>query len=163
MTVYRIQDQEGRGPFRPGFSHRWLDEMKPNEHELVAWPVQFPHLLPVVMRSRFCYFGCACKSPDQLRRWFSISEMERLREFGYSAIKLKVDKILGESDVQLVFQRTKPLTQEVEPFELYEILDLGATEPTTESLLRRVRQNEPKGSQRPEAPPLQTTHYALLR
>lgn len=120
LTVYRIQDLEGRGPFRPNFSHLWLDpDPKLHESKLVPWPEQFPEAFFRIRVFRTIYCGCGCESPDQLKLWFSESEVNRLRRFGYTAVKMSVDEILGQSDVQTVFRRLKPLRMDVEPFHLY--------------------------------------------
>lgn len=120
MTVYRIQDKDGRGPFKPGFSKRWLDpEPKPNEELLVPWPIQFPDVLFRIQVFHVVYCGCACMSPEQLRMWFSQSEFKRLKRFGYQSVTLEVDEVLGQSEVQLVFRRIKPIRLDTQPFELY--------------------------------------------
>ena len=40
MRIYRIQDAEGRGPYRPGFSNKWLDE-NPRALGLLPWFEEF--------------------------------------------------------------------------------------------------------------------------
>ena len=35
-TVYRVQDADGRGPFKPGFSHQWVEERADHEN-LLPW------------------------------------------------------------------------------------------------------------------------------
>lgn len=120
MKVYRIQDKDGRGPFKPGFSKRWLDpEPKPNEELLVPWPYQFPDILFRIQVEGTINFGCACASPEQLQMWFSESEYNRLKRFGYKSVTLEIDEILGQSDIQLVFRRLKPIKVDAMPFALY--------------------------------------------
>lgn len=48
------------------------------------------------------------------------NEYAKLRSFGYQSVKMEVGRILGQSNIQLVFERAKPLRVDVEPFELYE-------------------------------------------
>lgn len=118
--IYRIQDHEGRGPFRPGFSHKWLDpEPKPNEEKLIPWPVQFPEVFFAMRVFRTIYCGCGCSTQEQLKLWFSRAEIDRLSKYGYRVVRMDVEEVLGQSDVQLVFRRLKPLRLDVEPFELY--------------------------------------------
>lgn len=120
MIVYRIQDKDGRGPFKPGLSERWLDpEPKPHEETLVPWPIQFPDVLFHIQASRQKYCGCACASPEQLRLWFSVSEFKRLNALGYQSVMFEPYEILGQSDVQLVFRRLEPLHKNVLRFLLY--------------------------------------------
>ena len=53
--------------------------------------------------------GCAFRSLAGLRRWFSESELSRLRVYGYAVVTMDADIILGESERQLVFSRRRPL------------------------------------------------------
>jgi hypothetical protein len=55
-----------------------------------------------------------------LRRWFTRTEYAALRGYGYQAVRLQVGRILAESPIQCVFERSKPLARDIEPFELYE-------------------------------------------
>ena len=120
-TVYRVQDAKGRGPFRPGFSEKWVEE-RPDHDNLQPWLIEFPDVLKSIRtRQQFshCSYGCGCKSLDQLRRWFTRSEYSRLKEFGYSAVVLQVDRILAQSEVQCVFERELPLTWGAKAVELW--------------------------------------------
>lgn len=116
--IYRVQDPDGRGPWKPGFSHRWAEDRPKEEYEaLVPWPVQFGNVLrhSIVGMS----LGCGCRSLEQLRRWFTPKEYATLRSFGYCAVKMETGRILAESDIQCVFERAMPLREGVEPVELY--------------------------------------------
>lgn len=119
QTVYRVQDIEGRGPWRPGFSRYWVRDRADHDN-LQPWPVQFGHDL--IKRSGWPFgkhYGCACRTLDQLRRWFAADEYATLQSYGYSAVQMEVDQVLAESDIQLVFVRSKPLRIGVEPVDLY--------------------------------------------
>ena len=111
--VYRVQDGSGRGPYRPGFSHLWTDVT----HALRN-PTYFAELgwEPSEMADKFATYekgGCGKRTVEQLRRWFSEAERARLNARGYSIVRMKVDRILAESDRQLVFARKTPLKQNV--------------------------------------------------
>jgi len=94
MRIYRIQDKQGRGPFKPGFSDKWLedrddwDALKPWYDEM--GPV---HRLGIAGMS----MGIGCRSLDQLRRWFSAGEYLTLLRHGYQAVGMNAGRILGES------------------------------------------------------------------
>lgn len=120
-TIYRIQDADGRGPWKPGFSHRWV-QYREDCDNLVPWFVEFDRceILVSVRRLRNCFFGVGCRSREQLRRWFTKQEYSTLLEFGYRSVKMEVDTILAESDIQIVFMRVSPLKRDVEPFDLYD-------------------------------------------
>lgn len=118
--VYRVQDAIGRGPWRPGFSHLWVED-RPDHKHLLPWMQEFGHdAIPRTGRPFAEYFGCACRTIEQLRRWFTESEYATLRHYGFMAVKLQADRVLRESDIQLLFQRTRPLAYGAEPFGLYE-------------------------------------------
>lgn len=115
--VYRIQDKEGRGPWKPGLSKHWI-EPRPDHDQLIPWYQEFgPVHLSAIHGMRI---GCACTSLDQLRRWFSPTEYQRLIEFGYRAVRMEVGRILAQSDIQCIFERAKPLHRDVTPFDLYD-------------------------------------------
>ena len=117
--VYRVQDADGRGPFRPGFSHWWVEE-RPDHDNLVPWMQQFGHdAIPRTGWPFGKHFGCACRTLDQLRRWFTASEYATLQRFGFQAVSMDVARVLHESEIQLLFQRAKPLRADVSPVDLY--------------------------------------------
>lgn len=114
-TVYRVQDKDGRGPWKPGFSHRWVEDRE-DHNNLPPWFVEFGRI-----DSRGIYgmtMGSACMSAEQLRRWFTASEYATLRKFGYQAVKMDAC-VLAESEVQCFIQRAKPFNEDVEVVELY--------------------------------------------
>jgi len=107
MTVYRIQDKEGRGPYKPGFSHRWTDDTidpakRPSIMEEFGWDI-------CKKAGANQSVGCAFRDMTQLRRWFTAEEIKKLYGFGYAITKMEADAILGESEKQLVIARNKPL------------------------------------------------------
>lgn len=119
VRVYRVQDAEGRGPFRPGFSHWWVEE-RPDHDNLVPWMQQFGHdAIPRTGWPFGKHFGCACRTLGQLRRWFTASEYTTLQRFGFQAVSMEADRVLHESEIQLLFQRAKPLRADVSPVDLY--------------------------------------------
>lgn len=119
--VYRVQDMDGRGPWKPGFSHRWVEDRP--EHEFAALmpgPLEFAAVIrSVILRSRGANIGYGCRSLKQLRRWFTAGEHATLIQFGYQVVRMKVDRILAESEIQCVFERAEPLRKNVEAIELY--------------------------------------------
>lgn len=122
IIIYRIQDRHGRGPWKPGFSDKWV-EYRPDCENLVPWSLQFGDILSKELRG--FNFGCGCGSVQQLKRWFIPKEYETLLKHGYQAVQMEVHKIIAESDIQLVFSRLKPLRWDVMPFELYSVNNLA--------------------------------------
>ena len=117
-TVFRIQDAEGRGPWKPGFSHVWVED-RPDHDNLVPWYLEFGDV------TKWAIYGMAlgtgCSTVAQLQRWFTPSEYSKLLGLGYRAVRMEVGRILAESDIQCVFERSKPLREDVEPIDLYEL------------------------------------------
>ena len=68
------------------------------------------------------HMGCGCRTVEQLRRWFTATEYEKLATLGFQAVRMRVGRILAESDKQLVFDRVAPLREDVEPFDLYALV-----------------------------------------
>ena len=118
MIVYRVQDSEGRGPWRPGFSKHWVRE-RDDHANLVPWMQEFGDIIPRGGSGFGKHCGCACKTIEQLRRWFSADEYETLLSFGFQAVQMDIDRVLAESDIQLVFQRQRPLRIGIEPVSLW--------------------------------------------
>ena len=117
VKVYRIQDSEGRGPFRPGFSHIWRDE---RGEDFPPWYAEMPEVLAKLQGEQQFAIGTGCKSHEQLRKWFTEDEYYRLVLLGYSAVELDADKTYGESENQCVFGRRKLLRNGARKFALYD-------------------------------------------
>jgi len=112
-SIYRIQDKDGRGPYKPGWSHVW------QEHRCLIDGCKHPTMMdefPWVLdkiKLRFCvsggHFGCGFRTMEQLQQWFNAEEIEKLKRFDYRIVKIPADEILAESEKQLVFWCKKPL------------------------------------------------------
>ena len=114
--IVRIQDRDGRGPWKPGFSRVWVED-RPDHDLLVPWYQQFGWVQSKCIVGM--YMGCGCRTVEQLRRWFTPTEYSRLLTHGYRAVRLDVGRILAESDIQLVFELARPLREAARPFDLY--------------------------------------------
>lgn len=118
--VYRIQDADGRGPWRPGFSHKWVEDRTDDEFlALVPWTLQFDTRKIVREHLVGMHLGCGCLTLEQMQRWFRPSEYETLLRYGYRAIRMDDVRVLAQSDIQCVFLRAKPLNKDVVGVELY--------------------------------------------
>ena len=117
-TVFRIQDVNGRGPYKPGFSRVWLDaDHEEAKAHLVPWFEELGRVDRLALYGSVV--GCGCVSVEQLRGWFTPSEYGRLVGHGYRAVKMDRVRILAQSSIQCVFERAGALSEGVEPFELY--------------------------------------------
>jgi hypothetical protein len=119
MIFYRVQSiVDGRGPWRPGFSKKWLDNSRTDEEyrRLPLWTKEFDRW-KILREAGHEYVGCGCVSPEQLRLWFTPLEYSRLIALGFLAVQFTDARLLAQSDVQCVFSRKKPLYDDVKPFD----------------------------------------------
>ena len=108
--VYRVQDSEGRGPFRPGFSQRWSDlDFTPGMEQLPTIIEEFGRDIFQRLGRPGEHYGTAVRDVDGLKRWFSPTERERLEKLNFRIVFLRVNRVLAESKNQLLFARTRPL------------------------------------------------------
>jgi hypothetical protein len=111
--LYRIQDREGRGPFKPGFTMTWISDRDSERYrmgsifeELGLPPGDLHRLIPFGVHA-----GCACVSEEQLRRWFTREEMRRLKRAGYGVCEFEPDIIIAETATQVLFGMKSPLSE----------------------------------------------------
>ena len=83
--LLRIQDAEGRGPWRPGFSQMWID---PEKDDSFCPPlmVEFPNWHKAIAKARKTgrpHVGCVAYGAQGLHAWFTPSEIGKLRAFGF--------------------------------------------------------------------------------
>ena len=114
LTLYRVQDLEGRGPYRPGFSDTWTDPDNdgancPNEFT----PKQIAELAALAKSKFSARIAFAFRSLEQLHRWFRPAELRRLQLCGYSIVSIDADAILAETNNQVLFMRRAPLRRGV--------------------------------------------------
>lgn len=108
--VFRIQDREGRGPFRPGFSKMWLDEDIGTRVMLPSWIEEFgTEIASEAIAAGLSVFS-AVRDIEQIRNWFSDTERQRLYQFGYFLVEVPNVRIIGESAHQVLCARELPLT-----------------------------------------------------
>jgi hypothetical protein len=102
--LWRIEDADGRGPFRPGFSHRWRSpagkDFPPPWVEAGISVADFSDLFTDGFQG-----GCACRSRRDLHQWFNFRERERLSKLGFRTVCFTPDRILLETPTQVVFER----------------------------------------------------------
>lgn len=108
MRLWRIEDSEGRGPFRPGLSVQWRDgegnDFKAPWQEAGLSVAEFQNLFS----SRSAKRGVACRSREQLQEWFSRSERRRLKRLGFREVEIDGADVLLETPTQVVFEVPLP-------------------------------------------------------
>lgn len=106
IQLYRWQDADGRGPYKPGTSHFWADE--DNQSANPPFFIEFGWGVIDLCRSDE-NMGCAFRTIEQAHRWFTPKERERMYLMGYRFGRICADRVLAESEHQVVFARKKPL------------------------------------------------------
>lgn len=109
-SLVRIQDWEGRGPWRPGFSRRWIDEAsdKPLPPPLME---EFANLDAVCAKAhrQGYHIGCAFHGWQGVLDWLTPIELKRLDAFGFKFVDASTCRILLKSDHQAVIASRTPL------------------------------------------------------
>lgn len=111
LRLYRVQDGDGRGPWKPGFSGRWVDtnsSQKLQEDVVSAFGLGWRDEIPAGW-----HCGCACRTLEALLAWFTPVEMRRLEGFGYAPVVIDADAIIRENSDQVIFARRKRLDKGV--------------------------------------------------
>ena len=88
MRLFRIQDADGRGPWKPGFSMKWID-MDKDDRLCPPMMVEFPewrYKVDAAAAMGCRHFGCCMIGMAGFHRWFTPAEIERLRGFGYRLV-----------------------------------------------------------------------------
>jgi hypothetical protein len=103
-------------PWKPGFSHNWVIDRQDHDN-LLPWPIEFGRVDRYLLNGEYC--GCGCRNIRQLKRWFTKREYKTLKGYGYSAVMMEVNRVLVESETQLVFGRAKKLNEDFKTIKLY--------------------------------------------
>lgn len=111
ITIFRYQDNDGRGPFKPGMTDRWLVDHK-------SKPIGLIEVDPMKVRRAIYmfsklnrgehHFGFGCKTLDDLFRWFIPEERKYLKTLGYQIVSVRGHLILG-NESEVLFSRRYPL------------------------------------------------------
>lgn len=112
MTVYRVQGPDGRGPYKPGFSHVWSDMDRCEGRPTIF--AEFGATWLKELRPTETH-GCAFRTIEDALRWFSVSELERLAKFGYKLCEVSGVRVLRESPRQLIVARSSPFHYDCKP------------------------------------------------
>jgi len=108
VHVYRVQDLDGRGPYKPGVSMKWSSDcgpILPTIHQDFG-----PDIATAFMPG--WHYGCAFRTLEQVRAWFSIPEVVRLADLGYHLVSMRAEPV-RESAHQLIIRRKLPLRRKV--------------------------------------------------
>jgi len=109
--LFRIQDADGRGPYKPGFSKQWVD-MEKDDRLCPPMFAEFPdwrkHFDRAAARG-FVHFGCCMRGIQGFHRWFTPAEIERLSGFGYRLVDASGLTVVCEGKAQVIGASRWPL------------------------------------------------------
>lgn len=110
--LYRIQDRDGRGPWRPGFSIKWID---PEKDDRLCPPIQveFPDWQSAIRKASLRglhHFGCCVEGVRGLHQWFTPAELDRLRGFGFTLVDASALKPVCRGRYQIIGASRLPLS-----------------------------------------------------
>lgn len=113
MQVFRIQDQDGRGPFKPGFSQVWCDpEFAPGQKAMPPWGDEFGwDAIERLARPGEHHFGSAVLKLRKLREWFSGTEQACLSQLGYHIAAINHARVMAESENQVLIASRIPFNR----------------------------------------------------
>ena len=114
--IYRVQDADGRGPFKPGLTDKWLSA-RGDSDLLPAFSVY--DIFDAQHRKKAPFYGCGCETIEQLKRWFWPDEWRILKKLGYFAVEMPVAEIILNDGNQVFFTRHRALNKAVKTFDLY--------------------------------------------
>ena len=109
MSLFRVQDKHGRGPWRPGLSSRWVDAFRTAQHPPIY--EERPDWLDVCREAQAsgAHVGCAVDGADALLSWFSPMELIRLHDLGFFIVDASACDVLIRTQTQVVIASRLPL------------------------------------------------------
>ncbi len=108
--MFRVQDSEGRGPFRPGLPRLWVDETS-DKKQPPSIIEEFPLDIFETHGRPGEHFATAVRTLDALCEWFLPSEMRTLAMLGFRVAEFRDARVIGESPHQLVVARSRPFAE----------------------------------------------------
>lgn len=82
MTLLRMQDADGRGPWKPGFSHQWSDPVGPSLPKPITSAIPNFRAFAMDWHRKGFHLGCAVWA-SQRSLWFTPAEEAKLAALGY--------------------------------------------------------------------------------
>lgn len=118
--IIRVQDKDGRGPWRPGFSKKWIDKSS-----IAPLPPCVPkEMMNAIDLQTPGFYGYGCLSIDQLRQWILPSEATRLAKLGFGVVEMDEGQLLYSDAWQVIFRRNIPLSVQARPVSWNELMKL---------------------------------------
>lgn len=109
--LLRMQDANGRGPWKPGFSEKWVDNDR--RFDLPALQEDFGFDLKPMVEAAFkrgLHLGTAVRGAHRFNQWFTANERVKLALHGYRIVDASACEVLGETNWQVVIGSVEPLS-----------------------------------------------------
>jgi len=109
--LYRVQDKNGRGPWRPGYSHTWVSNDRDAPSLLPPIYQELPTFKQMVTfaHSMGLHIGVAVRGIDALQKWFMPDELAKLRNDGFRVVQCDNCRVLAETPNQVLIASKAPL------------------------------------------------------
>ena len=110
--LLRMQDQSGRGPWKPGFSKYWVDDVRDFDLPPVQqdFGLDWALMVDAAFR-RGLHLGVAVRGVKRFNKWFTSTERVRLALLGYQIVDASECEVLGETNWQAVIGSEAPLSE----------------------------------------------------
>jgi hypothetical protein len=105
--IYRMQDELGPGPWRPGLSSQWIGSDTPLGGRPIHREAGALDAIKSAHAKRL-HIGCAARA-SRLHLWFSDVDIMRLNAMGFSLVDASSCSVLYETDQQLIIGRREAL------------------------------------------------------
>ena len=106
--IIRMQDSDGRGPWRPNFSHKWIS----GDNSFLGKPIHedFTNIDKIFKKAYKAgkYLGCAMREANK-SIWFTDKEIETLKRHGFYFVDCTNCEVLAESNTQVIIASHTPL------------------------------------------------------
>lgn len=123
MLAYRVMHPiDGRGPWRPGFSHHWTTGEDHRPDETTQQLMRGIDFRPLMLRYR--QFGTVCPTLEMLAVWFTKQETLNLERIGYLVCHVTIDQILKVGRYQNLVASKQPFHKRYRDLGWKSILDL---------------------------------------
>ena len=108
--IVRVQDKDGRGPWRPGFSNLWVDPLRVNFFPPIYSDLSKEKFEKIKLKAHSdgLHIGCAVWS-GKPKEWFNDYERDRLLSFGFNLVCADICKQLATTQSQKLIGSQFPL------------------------------------------------------
>lgn len=100
--ILRVQDETGRGPWRPGLSHTWIDPDREGGPPAMYEEIEDFHELVKKYHRLGYHIGCAVRGVHGIKQWFTRTELIKLRMMGFDIYNANEARVIEETPNQIL-------------------------------------------------------------